>query len=301
MNEITMSNRQLPDTLEDLKNFVLVGEEQLSAYRAKLKAIKKVGMAQEVYNQTLLESQEMAQAVIEAAQRVGELLLQIEKAQGKRTDITSSTGNEEVKTKTEITTEMGMTKDQVSQYQQMAQNPDVVKVAIQKAIDNGDVVSRSQVMKEIRAVKEEARREIERLQNRKPEIKEVVKEVIPPDYEDLRHKAEMSDIHEKDFKRMQGLYDEMAEKWKKANIEKEQIKDAWEKEKNSPTEELRKSALSFCAGISNFIERYGGYVWLTEKLNELPERERDGFVAGINALEAWVQQMKFNMEGLKDE
>lgn len=42
---------------------------------------------------------------------------------------------------------MGMTSQQVSQYQQMAQNPEAVQTAIQKAIENGDVVSRSQVMK----------------------------------------------------------------------------------------------------------------------------------------------------------
>lgn len=44
---------------------------------------------------------------------MGELLLTIQKSQGKRNDLeTSSSMVEEVKTKSEITSEMGMTKDQ---------------------------------------------------------------------------------------------------------------------------------------------------------------------------------------------
>ena len=99
--------------------------------------------------------------LFEATQKMSELLLQIQKQSGKRTDLETSLPNgNEVRTKTEIVSDMGMSSKQVSQYQQMAQNPDAVQAAIQKAIDNGDVVSRNQVMKEIRSVKDELKRQL---------------------------------------------------------------------------------------------------------------------------------------------
>lgn len=150
MNELSTYREQLPDTLEDLSRFVLVSEERVQALKAEIRAIKKVSLAKEVYEQKLAEAQEFSEVTVLAQQKVGELLLQIQTAQGKRTDLTSPQDTEKLKTKSEITTEMGMTSQQVSQYQQMAQHPEAVQTAIEKARESGDVVSRNQVMKEIR-------------------------------------------------------------------------------------------------------------------------------------------------------
>lgn len=60
-------------------------------------------------------------------------MLSIQKAQGKRSDLETSSGQvEEVKTKAEIAKEQGYSKDQVSEYQRLAQNPEIV----QKVIDD---------------------------------------------------------------------------------------------------------------------------------------------------------------------
>lgn len=298
MNEVSNYNQQLPETLEDLSEFVLVNEERIQALRAQIRAIKKVSLAKEVYEQKLAEAQEIGQVTVEAAQKMGELLLQIQKAQGKRTDIQTSS---EVRTKSEQLADIGITKQRGNEYEQMALNPEAVKAAIDKAIENGDVVSRSQVMKEIRSIKEqlaEKERKITELENREPQIKEVVKEVIPADYERIKEDAR---IAQSDFRNMQKAYDEMSERWKASENEKESIKKAWADEKGDPQAQLKKSALFFCAGIANFIEKYGGYVWLTEHINELPEAERKGFLNGINALEAWVMQMKMNLGELENE
>ena len=147
MNElINFNNYQLPDTIEDLSKFVLVNEERIQALRAEIRAIKKVSLAKEVYEQKLAEAQEIGQITVEAAQKMGELLLQIQKQSGgdrKSINFQNPTSADYEKTKTQITSEMGMTSQQVSQYQQMAQNPEAVQAAIQKAIENGDVISRS--------------------------------------------------------------------------------------------------------------------------------------------------------------
>lgn len=59
MNELAVANNNLPSNIEDLSKFVLVGREQLVAVRAAIRAIDKVGVAQEVRKQKLKEGQEM--------------------------------------------------------------------------------------------------------------------------------------------------------------------------------------------------------------------------------------------------
>lgn len=54
MNELTVANNNLPSNIEDLSKFVLVGREQLVAVRAAIRAIDKVGVAQEVRKQKSL-------------------------------------------------------------------------------------------------------------------------------------------------------------------------------------------------------------------------------------------------------
>lgn len=128
--------------------------------------------------------------------------------------------------------------------------------------------------------------------------KTVEVEVVPDDYEQAKRDAE---IAKKDFKDMRKRYDEMAEKWKASEKEKRDIQQAWENEKSDPVKRTRESALLFCAGISNFMEKYGGYIWVTEKLDNLTPDEKKGFLSGINALEMWVRQMRMNIEGIYEE
>ena len=153
-------NMQLPEKMEELSKFVLINEERVHALRAQIKAIKKAKLAKEVYEQKLAEAQEIGQITVEAAQKMGELLLEIPKATANNNPSgKASTQNHPTmnlgKSKSEVTSEMGMNRNQVSQFQQMALNPEAVKIAVQKAIEKGDVVSRSQVMKEISAMKKQ--------------------------------------------------------------------------------------------------------------------------------------------------
>ena len=149
---------QLPEKMEELSKFVLINEERVHALRAQIKAIKKAKLAKEVYEQKLAEAQEIGQITVEAAQKMGELLLEIPKASGgdrKSEDFKIRDGSNFEKSKSETVRNLGFSKDQASQLQQMALNPEAVRIAVQKAIEKGDVVSRSQVMKEISAMKKQ--------------------------------------------------------------------------------------------------------------------------------------------------
>ena len=90
MNNLTISNQNLPNTLEDLSEFVLIGREKLVAVRANIRAIEKLELAEDVRNQKQKEAQMLGEALLDAETRIGELLKLIPKAQGKRTDIKST-------------------------------------------------------------------------------------------------------------------------------------------------------------------------------------------------------------------
>lgn len=87
MNNLITAQTNLPSTLEDLSKFILVGREKLTAVRAEIRAIKKVGLAKEVYQQKREEVQMLGEAVLDAETKMGDLLKQLPKAQGARTDI----------------------------------------------------------------------------------------------------------------------------------------------------------------------------------------------------------------------
>jgi len=301
MNELTTQQVQLPDTIEDLSKFVLYNEERIQALRASIRAIKKVQLAKEVYEQKLAEAQEVGQITVEAAQKMGELLLQIQTAQGKRTDLeTSSIDHEEVKSKSEVTSEMGMTKDQVSQYQQMAQNPEAVKIAVQKAIERGDVVSRSQVMKEIKALKDENSRlkaDNVTLSNRaKPEVieKEVIKEVVPDDYEKAIKAAEKWEQYYKE-----SVSDN--QKIKDENLElKKRIRELQEPTTEQKIVSNAKEEMEyFIVATYEYIRKYGGKVWAFDKYKDAPVDTQKNFQKAIQQLSAFSQQLVNNLGGIE--
>lgn len=303
MNELQTQKAQLPDTIEDLTQFVLVGKAKLQAYMLKLQTVNKLSVAQEIRDQTLQEAQEVSTALIAAEQRIGELLLAIPKAQGKRTDVTS----DERSTKVDVIKEMGYGTTEAKDYQQMAKHPEVVRKVLDDALADGTVVTKSQVMKEIREANRKATEENERLRrivsekeaenvrlkSQKVEVREV--EVIPDDYEELKEKSRQADGYKKDFTDMRNRYEEMADKYKQSEKEKRSLIEEMKKPENEKVENIKRSALFFCAGVSNFIEKYGGYVWLSQEIDKMEESEKAGYVKAVDAIYAWSSQMKNNL------
>ena len=161
MNEITQVNRQLPTNIEDLSRFVLIGREQLVAVRAAIRAIDKVGVAQEVREQKLREAQEISEAVLDAEVRIGELMREVptqskHNAEKRRDTAVQSFDR---KTKTEIIEQAGFTPKQVQRFETLAAHPEIVAQAKAEARENDDIVSRSLVLNMVRQKKKEEEQE----------------------------------------------------------------------------------------------------------------------------------------------
>lgn len=286
MNEIITSGQtMLPETIEDLTQFVLIGKAKLQAYMLKLQTVNKLSVAQEIRDQTLKEAQEVSNAVIAAEQRIGELLLAIPSASGRRTDLeTSSKHIEEVKTKSETVKEMGYSKDEASDYQQMAKHPEVVKKVIQEAMDNGDIVTKASVMREIKFYKDRIK------QLEQAPAKTV--EVVPDDYEDIKEQLE---IAEREARRLEADY----QKARKKISEQSKTVDALKAKLGADkvVKDASRDIQHFTIATHDYIRRYGGHVWSFEQIQNVDEGTRTDFVNAIKTLDGFAQQLIRNMEG----
>lgn len=137
--------------------------------------------------------------------------------------------------------------------------------------------------------------------------------VIPKDYNDLKMKAENADK----YRRQSEAY--------KQDYHNEQLKSADNMKKvlelQSEIQELKKkmddiqfgdvggksadralpASVYFCAGVMNFIRDYGGYVWITDYIDDLPERERNNYIKAIEQIYAWAQIMLNNINEKEKE
>ncbi len=152
MTEIVTNTANLPANIEDLSKFVLVGREKLIAVRAEIRAIQKVGLAKEVYDQKLKEAQEVAEAVLDAETRMGELIKDIPKAkENQYTKVPIDNTVEKQKPKSEVLHDAGIPQKQAERFQTLAAFPQAVAEAKAEAREEGRIVTRQDVLNKVTA------------------------------------------------------------------------------------------------------------------------------------------------------
>ena len=185
----------------------------------------------------------------------------------------------------------------------------------EKFMEDGKKVPKGKVDEEIRRIKFELAEKDKRiefleqdskeredyiieLESREPEIKtvEVVKEVVPDDYEDLKEKVK---LYRTQAKSAEDSRVASSEKYRKELKEaNERIKDL---ENRKGLEELQRKleeeADYFAIRTVDYIQKNGGYVWITERMEQLPEDKRKTFVKTIYAIDAFAKQMVANIGG----
>jgi DNA modification methylase len=174
VNEIMNIGNTLPSKIEDLAKFVLIGRDQLNMVRAGIKALDKLDMAKDVREQKKQEAQMLAEALMDAEVRIGEILLAMPKASGGNhgNQYTSAKfltaedfGNvpkpepKPIETKQEAAQKLGFNKQQVERFQTLAQNKDVVEQVKQEARANDDLATRTAVLQAVRFKQVEEKKE----------------------------------------------------------------------------------------------------------------------------------------------
>lgn len=78
-NDLTISKNNLPSKPEGLHKFILVGKEVLKAHKAKIRAIERINESYTVKRVALKDAQDIADALLEAEKKFGEILSRIPK------------------------------------------------------------------------------------------------------------------------------------------------------------------------------------------------------------------------------
>jgi len=162
-NEIIERGTTLPDTIDDLHKFILIGREKLKAYQAKVNAIIKLNLSKSVRDQALSDSQDMATALLYAEAKMGELLK----------DQTSRGGSMDGKRGSKPSLPEGITHKQSHFAQRLYENKDLIEDTIKEAKENEDIPTRTEVLRKAR--------EIQKQNIKTPELPKGVFDVIYSD------------------------------------------------------------------------------------------------------------------------
>ena len=123
------------------------GLRELTSVRAEIRAINKLKLAEDVHKQKQEEAAMLAEALLDAEVRLGELLKQIPKKQGKRTDLQPpDTTVGKLETKTEVIEDIGFSEKQAERMETLADNQDLVEFVKEEARKNDDIPTRTRVL-----------------------------------------------------------------------------------------------------------------------------------------------------------
>ena len=304
MNEITVTSMNLPDNIEDLSKFVLFGRDQMTAVRAAIRRIEKIGVAKEVVEQKRKEAQELAEAVLDAEVRMGVLLREIPTAQGQRTDLELPQPTLE-KSKAKIIQDNGFNLESARQFEQMSKHPEAVAEAKAEAREADDIVTRSAVLEKIKADKQrleaenaELRQIVEELKDKPPEIREVQVEVVPADYKAAKQKARAYDA---DLRTANNKIIEANRAKREAEEKIQELEDkiaeiSTETPQGEYFKNLEAWAVSFNTHCDQFIRWVGGYVWLTNNADKLDDAQLAGLVGSVQMVYEWAGTLLTNIQ-----
>lgn len=141
--------RHLPASLDDLAKFVLIGRDKLAMVRAGIRALDKLDMAEGVRQQKKEEAQMLAEALLDAEVRIGEILSKMPKAKPGPKELIASGGDylyDKIKSKQEAVQELGFNQKQVERFQTLAANKDLVEEVKQAAREADDLATRTAVL-----------------------------------------------------------------------------------------------------------------------------------------------------------
>lgn len=153
---LTTQNTQLPATMDDLAKFVLIGRDRMAAVRAEMRAINRLELAQEVREQKLAEAQDIAEVVLDAEVKLGQLIAAMPTKQGARTDIELMDNSvDKSQSKKAALETIGFNQKQAERLETLAKHPDIVAQAKVETREQNDIVSRSFVLEKIKAKERE--------------------------------------------------------------------------------------------------------------------------------------------------
>ena len=236
-----------------------------------------------------------------SAKKVGRRIMELERLYGIEHggDRKSKPNNSVLNnSQSDLASQLGISVDTLQNYKMLAG----MIPELEELMDTG-IVTKSTALSMIKNLSEEEQESlIESLDTTKKitkrEAEKYIEEIkllkensqIPEDYEST--KRELKGWKE-DYKNLRSQFDEKVSELQDLRKQIETMKET------TPTEQynqkLKSSTIFFCSRVADFIEKTGGYVWLVEHLNELPDYERKSYINAVNAIYAWADNLLRNI------
>lgn len=145
-----------------------------------------------------------------------------------------------------------------------------------------------QLISSLDVTKEITQREVQKYIDEIRELKS-----NPPKPEDYDLTKQQLQDYKTDYQQLKTQFDNKVFELQELRKQIENMK------QTEPTErynkKLKDSTIFFCSKVADFIEKVGGYVWLTEHINELPEYEKKSYIHAANSVYAWAQNLLNNI------
>lgn len=191
--------------------------------------------------------------------------------------------------------QFGISHDTMRKEMSIVDNKNLISVEDFKDWDEGRL-STNKAFQRVKQMLDASNKRIEELENRKPEVKEVVKEVVPDDYEDIKKKLKFAQYT---AQRVETDYDRVK---KEAFESKQRIKEL--ESQIGADEKLRKANLTinhFTVATNDYIQRYGGHVWAFSEIEKVDDATKEDFINAIKTLNGFSQQLLTNLGCLLNE
>lgn len=188
------------------------------------------------------------------------------------------------------TTAMGFVKklspeEQRQLAEQIAGKSKVTGTEVQQYIDQ--IKAKDEEIERLRKAKSQReselimeKQELERKLSEKAETKEIVKEVEPPDYQELKIKAENYDS-------LENQYNAMLADRNRINVENGEMR----KKLEAPEHDLRENCFYFCAAVDQFLKRYGGIRFLKDDLKLIGEADQRRYIGALNKVREFAESL----------
>lgn len=124
-------------------------------------------------------------------------------------------------------------------------------------------------------------------QERQKEPETIIKEVVPDDY----------DMYRKNNEWLNKEYQKRCAENTELKNELHALRE--DSARENLRERLENDCIFFCARCDDFLKGVGGYAYLADKLNELPDMERRSYKKAIEAMNAWSENILATMNEVK--
>lgn len=192
------------------------------------------------------------------------------------------------RTDDKVSHQVGISRDTMRKEMQIVENKDLLDPSDFADWDEGRLSTNKAYQKmkekeaekerEIKALKEELRREKEK----QPEVKTVVKEVVPEDYREAKSKAKAYDAETR------RLNQKLTDAYNEQNQLRDRISELEEKTSGHELHaRVVEGSLLFVTACGTFVRDYGGYIWITDHLDELSQSELRDYENAIRNMYAW--------------